>query len=442
MRRRLLILLAGFAPACARAPDAEPPPGILLVSLDTLRGDRLGFGGYERDTTPNLDALATESLVFSRAIATSCWTLTSHMGILTGLYPEQHGVVANEAALNPSIPLLAERLKAAGYVTIALFEPGWIDARHGFDRGFDVFRPHANAEEAGVHLSEELDKLDGDRPVFLFLHLFDIHCDPVLADVGTFYDPPPPYDRMFRADAPDVLRNIDFKKALAEPGSLTADQLDALEATYDGGIRYIDAKLGGWIADWRGLLDRSVLFVTADHGEALGRRDGELDQHGGMYQDALHIPLLVRFPDGRRAGVRRDDPVNQVDLAPTILELARLPRDPHLPGYSLLSERPKASVMPAMLANDYALLEWPWKVLGRGDEVVLFQLEEDPDERRPLPLSDARARAAYDRMYTDFKKERSAVTLRDAPPGTAGPMDKETRAKLAAMGYADELGDE
>jgi arylsulfatase A-like enzyme len=366
------------------------------------------------------------------------------MGILTGLYPEQHGVVARERALNPEIPLLAERLRRQGYVTIALYEPGWIDSSYGFARGFDVFRPHADAEKAGEHLAEELDKLAGDRPVFLFLHLFDIHCDPVLAHVGTFYDPPPPFARAFRADAPDVLADVDFRRALAEPGTLDADQLDALEAIYDGGIRYVDDRLGRWIADWRarGLLDRAALFVTADHGEALGRRDGELDEHGGMYQDALHVPLLVRYPTAAlhgapRAGERRDDAVNQVDLLPTILALAGLPPDPHLPGYSLLEARPKASVMPAMLADDYALVAWPWKVVGHGAEIELYQLEEDPDERRPLSLDDPRAQAAYERMHADFRRERDAITPRDAPPLVAGPMDPATRAKLAAIGYAD-----
>ena len=330
-----------LVPSCG-GDAAPPPPSVILVSLDTLRGDHTTFLGYGRDTTPHLEALAAEGVIFERAFSTSCWTLTSHVGMLTGLYPEQHGVVSNNAALNPKIPLLAERLRERGYLTTALYEFGWIHERHGFDRGFDVFRPHRDAEQAEEHLAQELDRFDGERPFFLFLHLFDIHCDPLLKEDGVFYDPPPPYDRRYRSDAPDAIRGLDFKRALQEPGLLDADQLDALVAMYDGGIRYTDAKVGSWLEDWRerGLLDRAVLIVTSDHGEALGQRAGDLDNHGGMYQEGLRIPLLVRFPDGRMAGESRAHAVNSVDIVPTVLELAGLEPDPAAAGLPALRRAP------------------------------------------------------------------------------------------------------
>jgi arylsulfatase len=414
---------------------------VILISLDTLRGDHAGFLGYERETTPNLDALAREGVVFERAFATSCWTLTSHMGMLTGLYPEQHGVVSNDAALNPRIPLLAERLRERSYVTIGLYEHGWIDARHGFDRGFDVFRGHADAEEAEAHLAEELASLPEKRPFFLFLHLFDIHCDPFLARPGVFYDPPPPYDRHFRADAPDVLAAVDFKQALAQPGSLSPNQLDALVALYDGGIRYTDAKLGAWLEEWRrrGLLERAVVIVTADHGEALGQRAGELDEHGGMYQEGLRVPLVVRFPDRRRAGERRAQAVNSVDIVPTVLELAGIAPDPRLPGYPLFGERPADSVMAAMLAKDFALLQWPWKIRGSQEESVLHQLERDPGETEPLALTSPEGQAIYRSMHAAFQRERARLAPLDAPPGVATELTAEALERLKAIGYAGAL---
>ncbi|MEM7311158.1 MAG: sulfatase [Planctomycetota bacterium] len=418
-----------------------PPPSIVLISLDTLRADHTGFLGYGRDTTPNLDRLAQEGVVFERAFATSCWTLTSHMGMLTGLYPEQHGVVSANAALNPKVPLLAERLRQRGYTTMALFEFGWIHERHGFDRGFDVFRPHRDAEQAEQHLAEELGRLEGDRPFFLFLHLFDIHCDPLLAEDGVFYDPPEPFDRRYREDAPEALRGIDFKQALAEPGVLDADQLDALVAMYDGGIRYADGKVGAWLADWRerGLLDRAVLFVTADHGEALGQRAGELDEHGGMYQEGLRVPLLVRFPDGRHAGERRTHAVNSVDLVPTVLELAGAEPDPRLPGYPLFGSRPADSVMAAMLGDDFALMQWPWKVRGSGQDVVLYELERDPGETRPIPVASPEGSRAYGAMHNDFRRERDGLAPLEAPAGTATQMTQEALEMLRAIGYAGHL---
>ena len=437
---RLPLLLSLALPACG-GPAEPPPPSVILVSLDTLRGDHVGFLGYDRGTTPNLDALAKESARFSHAFSTSCWTLSSHMGMLTGLYPEQHGVVVNDAALNPDIPTLAERLKARGYYTVALFEHGWIDERHGFGRGFDVFRPHADAEEAELHLQEELEQLTGDRPFFLFLHLFDIHCDPLLTDTGVFYDPPAPFDRVYRDDAPEVLAGIDFRLALEQPGMLDADQLDALVAMYDGGIRYVDAKLGAWMDDWRSreMLERAVLVVTADHGEALGQRGGDLDKHGGMFQEGLRVPLLVRFPDGTHAGKTFDHAVNQVDLVPTFLQLAKAKSDPRLPGYPLFQPRPTTSVMAAMLSEQYALLQWPWKVKGVDDDVVLFHLEEDPEELRPMRLTDPRARQVYLQMRAQFKAERDGLEPLNAPPGVASELTAEALERLKAIGYADHL---
>lgn len=444
MHTRLAALGLALSLASCGGATEPTPPSIILVSLDTLRGDRVGFMGYERDTTPNLDALAAQSAWFSRALSTSCWTLSSHMGMLTGLYPEQHGVVVNDACLNPDIPTLAQRLSDRGYVTVGLYEYGWIDPRHGFDRGFDVFRPHQDAEQAGAHLAEELEGLGGERPFFLFLHLFDIHADPLLSDQGVFYDPPPPFDRTFREDAPEALTGIDFRRALEEPGLLDADQLDALAAMYDGGIRYTDRKLGEWLLDWRerGLLDRAVLVVTADHGEALGQREGGLDNHGGMFQEALRVPLLVRMPDGAHAGRRLDRAVNQVDLLPTFLALSGAAPDPRLPGYPLFDPRPASSVMAASQGRQFALVQWPWKIKGSDEGVRLFHLEEDPLELRPLELSDPRARAAYDAMKADFQRERRALAPLDAPPQVAQELTAEALERLKAIGYAAQLEDD
>src|SRR5262245_1715171 len=172
-----LALLTGLASACgAAAPSPDVlAPNVLLVSIDTLRADHVGLYGYERDTTPFLDRFAAGAKVFERAFSTCPWTLVAHMPMLTGLFPAQHGVVADELALANDIPLLAERLKGAGYQTLGLYYTSWIHERFGFARGFDVFRAHGSAEEAGEHAREELARLDRERPWFLFYHLFDVH---------------------------------------------------------------------------------------------------------------------------------------------------------------------------------------------------------------------------------------------------------------------------
>ena len=125
-----------------------PPPNVILVSIDTLRADHVGLYGYARDTTPFLDDFAKTAMVFEHAFSVCPWTLVAHMTMLTGLFPAQHGVVADQLALSQEIPLLPERLASAGYQTLGLYYTSWIHERYGFARGFDVFRAHESAEEA------------------------------------------------------------------------------------------------------------------------------------------------------------------------------------------------------------------------------------------------------------------------------------------------------
>src|SRR5262245_23382069 len=177
--------------------DPEPArPSVILVSIDPLRADHVRLYGYTRDTTPFLDRWSKDATVFERAFTTAAWTLVAHMTMLTGLFPEQHDVIGKRRALSPGIPLLAERLQKAGYRTICLHAPGWIEARHGFHRGFDVFRAHEGLDEAERHLREELDGLDARQPFFLFLHLFDVHCGPFPSG-NSIYPAPPDYERRF-----------------------------------------------------------------------------------------------------------------------------------------------------------------------------------------------------------------------------------------------------
>src|SRR5262245_43546439 len=135
-------LLLGCAAHEPSAPPSAPASraSVILVSIDTLRADHVGLYGYPRETTPFLDRWSKDATVFEHAYTTAAWTLVAHMTMLTGLFPEQHDVIGKRRALSPGIPLLAERLQKAGYRTICLHAPGWIEARHGFHRGFDVFR--------------------------------------------------------------------------------------------------------------------------------------------------------------------------------------------------------------------------------------------------------------------------------------------------------------
>ena len=413
----------------------ERRPSAILISLDTLRADHMSLYGYTRDTTPYLDRLAEESVVFERAFAPAAWTLVSHMTMLTGLYPNQHGVVDWKWALADETPLLAERLRRLGYQTVGLYYQGWIHRRHGFDRGFDVFRAHESAEEAGEHLTEALSGLDPERPFFLFLHLFDIHCGPLGKEPGPIYDCPPPYDELFLPGAAERLPKLSEHRLWNEPGLLGPDALEGLAALYDGGIRHVDDKLALWIEDWKraGWLDDTLLVVTADHGESLGQRGLGIKDHGGPYQEGLRVPLIVRRPDGVGAGERVYSTVHLADVVPTILAWVGVGADAALPGRSLFDPIPADRVVYALSPPSFEIvIQWPEKLVRAPKRNLLIRvdLQADPAELTAEPLDPAE----FERRRRAFLDETGDGELFPAPTRVEWESMEEVE-RLQQLGY-------
>ncbi len=430
------------------APSARP--NLILVSIDTLRADRLGAYGHDRDTSPNLDALADRGLLFEQCYSTSPWTLTSHLSMLTGLYIDQHGVRDGSGALDEDIAPLAQRLSDAGYDTAGFYFQGWIHPRHGFDRGFDLFVPHRDVVSAQANLAAFLDDRDSERPLFLFLHLFDVHSPGLTQKQRLIYDPPDEFARRYRQDAPDLFEAGDARVMWENLKRPTEDQYDAIRALYDGGIRYTDERMGELFDDWRarGLLDNALLAVTSDHGESLGLRSTQLDGHGNLMQEGLRVPLILTLPDGSRAGERIAPPVASIDLAPTFLRVAGATAD-DLPGFDLISgERPAEALIRARHADKLALILWPAKSVGpvetfgplRHKAGWSVQLEQDPAGRDRI--------GAANRLE-DFTRLRSAVNTallgelssseRIAFESAQAPeIDEDDAEMLRALGYAEE----
>jgi arylsulfatase A-like enzyme len=385
--RARLVLSVALLCGCGGESGGEGRPPVILVSIDTLRADHVGLYGYERDTTPFLDRWSAGATVYERAFTTAAWTLVAHMTMLTGLFPEQHDVTGKRRALAPEIPLLAERLRAAGYATIGLHAPGWMDARYGFGRGFDVYREHGSLEEADRNLRAELDALDGRAPLFLFLHLFDVHCGPFARSVRSIYPAPAPYELMFVApDAPPV-PDRPAEELWSSQGWWGPRELEAVVATYDGGIRETDDRLAVWFTELerRGLLEGALVIVTSDHGEALGQR-GRLDRHGEYWHEGLHVPLIVRHPGGLLAGERVREAVHLGDVVPTVLAACGLPPDARLPGRSLFDPLPAERVIYGIKLPEAFVLRWPEKIVaGPKDWCIATDLERDPRELAPGP---------------------------------------------------------
>ena len=352
----LLVLQAAVGFGCAPADEPMARPNVLVVSVDTLRADHLGAFGYGRETSPFLDSLAREGVRFERAFAPASWTLPSHMSLFTSSYPHTHRVENEQRSLPEAIPTLATILRDAGYRTTGFVSWVYLSASFGFDQGFDAFHellPPAGqrgpdghyAVKAGPFVDEVLawaDESPGE-PFFLFLHL----CDPHMS-----YEPPLEIAREFDPTLDGVQHgDYDHLKQYIRglhPAAVRVgpDELARATALYDGEIRYTDTELGRLFLglEQRGLLDETLIVFNSDHGE-------EFDDHGSMeghgwtlYDEVLHVPLILVFPDGRGAGATVERVVQTIDVAPTILDLLDLSPPPSFEGSGQGSAWGRASI--------------------------------------------------------------------------------------------------
>lgn len=336
------------------SPAAEAPPNVVLISIDTLRPDHLSLHGYERDTSPELARWAAErAVVFEQVVAPSPWTLPSHLSMLTGLDALSHGL-NHSGSVASGFELLAERLRGAGYSTLAVTGGGFLHPDHGFSQGFDRYRywPEARSEselEAGVERAFDWVETHADRPFFLFFHTYEVHYP---------YRRREPFFSRFageeQAAAPEIYLGIKDARGAPEEGFLLsqnlfwkpekrilerspvgAEQLPEVVARYDSGIAFADSRLAPLLARLArpGLAERTLVIVTSDHGEALGERG--LGGHAYLYDFNLRVPMVVAWPDGRGRGTRVEDQVRLVDVAPTVLELAGVEVPRGLDGESL-----------------------------------------------------------------------------------------------------------
>lgn len=432
-----LLVALPLVVACDRG--AAPPRGIVLVSVDTLRPDRLGAYGYERPTSPRFDALAAESILFTRVHSHAPSTLPAHASMLTSLLPQHHGAsFARRAALAPAALTLAEVLQESGYRAAAFTGGGQMRQRFGLDQGFDVYE-HGNDDlrDATEHGLEWLDGLPSEQPFFLFLHTYEVHhpydASPAeMAAIGA-----EPYTGSFgRRISISLLKHINR-------GRKTADAADRayIADAYDAGIRRMDTALGELVDELerRRLLDRIVLGVVSDHGE-------ELDEHGRigwhahtLYEELLRVPFLLRLPGGRQGGTRSDLQGRLIDVAPTLLAAAGMAVPPSFSGVSLLAAstaaaptaaptpRPVVALQDTPQADRQAIRLRGWKLIGDR----LYDLENDPGERRNVA-------AQHPEVARDLAARRDAeLAARSRADGEAVELDAETIEQLRALGYLE-----
>jgi len=418
----LLRLLAAAVAAlvalsCGRfggtAPSNTTP--VILISIDTLRSDRLPMYGYDRVSTPNLDALRADAILYERAYSHCPLTLPSHSSIMTGLLPSEHGVRDNTGyRVDPKTPTLAELLKKNGYATAAAVSAYVLRRESGIARGFDFYDDDVEAlgksatigavqrdgritiEAAQRWLGDNVDH--GGKPFFLFVHMYEPH---------TPYTPPEPFASQYKDN-------------------------------YDGEIAYADSLVGNLIADLkaRDVYDDAMIVLLSDHGEGLN--DHGEEEHGVfLYREAIQVPLLVKLPKSAHKGKSVAAPVQLIDVFSTILGQTATPGSTrNATARSLLTFlEADAPARPIYSETYYPRLHFGWSDLHslidgphhyiRAPQPELYDIVADRAEKTNVIEANRRVHV---RMRTAIEP---FVRLASAP----APIDPEEAAKLAALGY-------
>jgi arylsulfatase A-like enzyme len=317
---------------------------LILISIDSLRADRLGAYGYGRPTSPQIDRIARQGVRFANAYSSSNWTVAGHAGMLTGLMPTGHGAMRLTTPIRPDVPLAAERFAAAGFQTAAFVSHLLVSDRYGFKRGFGDFDYEQGASASRV-TEKALMWLRRQTPgqrTFLFLHYFDVH---------TPYGKPGAPMARFADTGCRGPAEVQTILTAAMRGQW--ERFECFSDLYDADIVPVDREIGRLFDFLRSskLSDRTTIVITADHGELLGKGEGVI--HGlTLYAKELHVPLIVRFPKAAAARTVYDAPVSTIQLASFLLQAAGLePLAGDLP--SLMSVLQGAEP-PAWLAADTA----------------------------------------------------------------------------------------
>jgi len=428
------VLIAVGASSCRRGVIASrPAQGAILVSLDTLRPDHLGCYGYPLPTSPNIDSLRREAVLFRTAIAHGPSTFVSHASMLTSLDPPRHGASSNRRTALPSSHLtLAEAVRAHGVATASFNGGGRLDPAYGLAQGFDVYDSHvaggdtlASMVDAGLAW---LGQHRADR-FFLFLHTYEVHApySPAASDLAALG--PPCTGSLPPVIGTDLLRAINTGRRGLQPGDL-----DCIRRAYDADIRSMDRGIGRLVAGLRamGLFDRTLLVLTADHGEEFGEH-GKVGTHSHtLFDELLRVPLLVKVPGSGHAGAAVEAMVRSKDVAPTVVSALGFPIPKAFEGLDLVAivegrVAPPAVALSQLDGGGTSVRTPRWKWV-RGQ---LFDLENDPGETRDLsgelPEREAQLRRLRDHL----------VGRTGAPSGERVEIDEALRERLRSLGYVE-----
>jgi arylsulfatase A-like enzyme len=425
-------------------PVPSSPHPIIIVDIDTLRADHLGCYGYDRETSPSIDAFAHQSLFFERAFSQAPNTPPSQASILTGLYPSSHGMIYDDDRVSEEIVTLAEALAEQGYATAGFHDGGYLRGVFGIGQGFQLYDDNRGGGLASVGPKAiQWMRQHAHQNFLLFIHTYDTH---------TPYAPVPPYDRMFMEGVPDPtpgfepttdrMEQIRLSKYTDTLLTLPANDLAYAMALYDGEIRYVDQWFAEfWSAvDELGLDERATIVFLSDHGEEFQEHGSVL--HEKLYATVTHIPFMIRLPRGQMARAVPEI-VETVDLMPTLLDLTGIPIPSDVQGESLVPLILGEDTRPAHTAISESPFFGHRRAVALGDHHMLFTKKTGESELYDLPkdpleqddiVDEHPNTAAVMRGLLESWEHRVGL-LKPDRTADQEPLDEETLEQLRELGY-------
>ncbi len=460
-------LLERFSEWAQNQEKPHEKPDLLLISLDTLRSDRLSSYGHHRYTSPYMDKLAGKGVRFERVFSQSPRTLPSHMTIFTGLYPSSHGAHYNKAHTS-SYPLSRENgtlprwLKSGGYRTAAWTGGGQMSAEHGFGRGFEIYKDNYLrfiSTKKLIFPYKWFNEKD-ESPCFLFIHTYQMHSPySVPGNYAKLFDPG--YEGPIISELSALFREMSRKKInmhrafwgkgyeqhgedhKINPEVFSSRDIRHLKALYDANIRYTDDVLRVFISQLirEGLMDNTVLIITSDHGEEFMEHGDFL--HSKLYVETLRVPLIIFYPRKLPAGKVVKSRVRLIDIAPTLLELAGISKPAQVGGVSLLKtiykdndSRPAFSEEPwhhdtyhkSLRCENYVLYD-------KGEEGgELYNTAKDPYEQDDVSSEQQQITEAMFKKLLQFEQEHEFRQPAGDEPQKQ--LSEEKKKELRSLGYS------
>jgi arylsulfatase A-like enzyme len=436
-----------------------PDCNVLLISVDTLRADHLNPYGYERPTSPYLDALATEAVVFEQVFNHGTFTLPEHVSMLTSVPPAVHGISTIQSVLEPERVTMAEQLRAAGHRTAAFTDGAWMASKFGLAQGFESY------DDEGGGLRKTLPKtlawIETHRRErwFLFLHTYDVHT----RWHGQPYKCPGGWGKRFRPRESaratictgdrcgvgallSLVRRRRHDPTFPIHEHVTPEQLEVLRADYDGCIRWVDERLRELVDRLKawGLYERTLIVVTSDHGEKF-LEHGQLLHDGEPFDELVRVPLIMRLPGAWHAGRRVAALSSAIDLMPTVLGVVGVTPNGDVQGRDLLPLLGEGLAPLPLVSVGGGVRSLQWKLIRGGPRGAdrLYDLEADPGETRDVARRHAHEARALRRADELIRRRderaraafagRSSDVLSRRPPR---PSADEVR-RLRALGYLD-----